>query len=176
MIVKRTLEEYLTHIVTLDGKFHNTLQKFKQAEPTRNALLKQFPYRITMGGYCDYDGDLVNMEIWCYEQFGFRHGECETHYCEYSYENWCKKNGFDEILDREIDYLIKNGQRDKTHQAIENHSAYLRTLQNCPDDHSHIGTWTTLFLFKSGYDYGYQDYYFKHKADAVLFQLQWKGK
>ena len=49
----------------------------------------------------------------------------------------------------------------------------VKTRLDDPGDHSHWGIWTSFFICKTNYDYGYEDYCFKNLEDAFYFKLIW---
>ena len=46
-------------------------------------------------------------------------------------------------------------------------SEYPRYSQ--PPEHEHVGVWTTMWLGKTGYDYGFMEFYFANESDRDSF-------
>jgi hypothetical protein len=52
-----------------------------------------------------------------------------------------------------------------------------RLFLNCPFSglvkayHSHVGVWTSVWFGKTDYDFGYEQFFFKHKVDRDMFEF-----
>ena len=108
-------------------------------EAKRYATHLKFPHVVTLRG--DYPSH-DEIEAACWDRFGPRDGPC-THY------------EFTENVRCEITAKLRQDNPDWFDVAVP--------------DHSHEGVWTTLWLQKTGYDYGYQDYCFSDLADKQRF-------
>ena len=177
----KTVEEYMEHLKTLEPAYHWPIESFEKKKEKRMEIRQEFPYVVT---YQDFHSSFDTIEDWCREQFGDRHGECNWVYCEFGFEKWYEDNQFEKQLDKEI--LDKCGKRPnssnkrqwnkwqkQSDKIIDEHYEKIHQMIDSHRDHSHKGTWTTLYLCKTGYDYGYQDFCFKNEEDAVYFKLIW---
>jgi len=131
---------------------------------------------------------LDDMNDWCREKFGDKHGECYWRECEWDWDHWHEKTGLEAQLDKEL-YSNSGSRgsrpdRDKDPEAwdkwqeigdkiIDDHFKMVEKRIDAPGDHCHWGIWTSHFVCKTGYDYGYEDYCFKNISDAVYFKLVW---
>ena len=145
--------------------------------------MKRFPYVVK---YEDHFDVFDYMEDWCREHFGDKDGKCDWSKCELHFDKWYDDNNFDEILyqqkleicgprpdpnDREALKIYW----EKTRKVNRDFFDKLDEREDMPQDHSHTGIWTTVFAGKTGYDYGFQNFYFKNEEDAVYFKIRWDG-
>lgn len=174
----------MKHVATLKPAYRWSVENFKKNKPKRAKMKKEFLYTVT---YQNSNFFLDDMEDWCYDKFGDRYGKCHWRNCEYGFDLWHDKHEFEEILHDEIfkklgskpDQKNKNAWdiwQNNTKDIIHNHYTAMEKRMDYPHDHSHNGIWSTLFLAKTGYDYGYQDFYFRNPEDAVYFKIMWDEK
>lgn len=178
----RNVEEYMEYLKTTDKSYQWPIESFEKRLPERKKLHQNFPYVVTYPGIYDW---LDHMEDWCREKFGNRHGKCSWDDCEFSFDKWYEDNNFDELLhqeqlkncgvrpDREKNKKEWDIWHDKSSDVIHKHFEMIKKRLDSPHEHSHKGIWTTIFLVKTGYDYGYQDFCFKNEEDAIYFKLMW---
>lgn len=117
--------------------------------------IEEFPFIVSFEGYYGPCGILDEMENWCIKCFGLPHGECRY---EERGRGPCPYADIDEDGWKEFCKEFNNDVYDEEMWTY---------------DHSHKGKWTYKFIRKTGYDYGIQDFYFKHEEDAIYFKLYW---
>jgi hypothetical protein len=111
----------------------------------REWLHQRFPYVVVVEEYYP-EKDYTTR--WCWQKFGPPHGECFDSYSEYPA---CPL----------VLALMQSGDGDS-------HLSHRRKYDR-PEAHSHIGTWTTFWLGKTDYDYGFEEYCFAKQADYDAF-------
>jgi hypothetical protein len=177
-----SFEEYMSYLKTLPEIYQWPLKGLDKLQETREKTRNEFPYVVTYkGGY--NPGIHDDMEDWCREQFGDAHGECNWTECPYGYEYWYENSGMEALLDKNLEVCGERPDRDDTKEweewrecgdrIIGDHFAMVEDHPDAPGDHSHKGRWKTVWLRKTGYDYGYQDYCFKNAEDAMFFKIFW---
>lgn len=123
-----------------------------ECEQKRQRLLEQFPHVVTVeGAYPEQDF----LAQWCWKQFGPK--QCEK----------CSDAGLDYpgcplVLATEY---IQTGWYEHKGQRIEWQEKAYKPVE----EHGHSGKWTTLWLRKTGYDYGFEDYCFQNPEDRDEF-------
>ncbi len=178
------IETYFAELRKLDPKYHWPMERDKDKESKREKTHAEFPHVVTFSGHYGHGMLLDEMQDWCREHLSDRHGECHWHYCEFSFDKWYDDNNIDQELDDEIEKQIGPRPERKRKRAWEKWFKKSNPITNkffdelclrldSPDDHSHIGVWTSLFICKTGYDYGYEDFCFKNLEDAFYFKLMW---
>lgn len=154
---ERTVEEYLVrHNEWLieyygEGKVPNhreeQLDKF-YAE--HEVIVKEFPCVITLetDHYSLDDIDDILRSF-----LGHEHGECHWRKCRDANLNY--------KMIREIAEHMKKEYNDSVGQILED-------IRCCWGDftlkHSHKGQWNSRYILKTGYDFGFMNYYFKDPA------------
>ena len=118
----------------------------------RQALHAQFPHVVVAE---DDHYSLTEMERWCRAAFGHPHGECH-----YDDSGTCP--------DGEID------PEAPAYYAEHHPGQSIDPWDLWTYDHCHVGTWAILYLLKTGYDYGFQDFCFHNPADADSFRRHFK--
>lgn len=140
----------------------STIEKFHREDGTerkiyyqdrRDVAAKKFPFTvITEGSYPENDFACR----WCWQQFGPMDVEkCGDHESEYPA---CP------LVLATKPYVEKHSYTDKDGKLHE-YDFHTRD----PGEHSHEGTWTVVWLGKTGYDYGFSEHYFKNEADRDKF-------
>lgn len=179
--MKHSYENYIEYLKTQDERFHRPIKSFEKIMKRRIKFKKEYPYIITYEGGYEFHDEIEN---WCRENISDKHGECGWEECPFGFDYWYRENRFDELLYQKEkqtlgprpDYEDKenwnNWQKDMQ-ILIADHYSEVQGKLNCPGDHSHKGVWKTLWLEKTGYDYGFQDYGFKNPEDAFYFKLIW---
>lgn len=176
---KINLKDYLKGLLKLDPKYRWPIPQVKAGAAERKKVHKKFPYVVTI------ENDhytLDDIEGWCNRMFGHENGKCNWIGCVDSYERWYNESGLEDQLDCELDASDKKyGRRSKkgkemSTKLIEDHFAMVKTKKDAPKEHNHIGTWRTFYIVKTGYDYGYEDFCFKNKAEAIHFKMIWNGE
>ena len=163
------LESYLEQLKTFDESYQWPLEGYNKRLPERLKVHEEFPYVITYPGlYCS-GGMLDEMEKWCRETFGDRHGKCNWRGCDFNWERWHEETGLEDLLYEQLDQC-KDGE---SGNIIDRHIEKYQHHIDAPGNHSHKGIWTSFFVVKTGYDYGYEDYCFKNQGDAVYFKIMW---
>jgi len=122
-------------------------------EEARTEALNKFPYTAVVEG-CYPANDVAYR--WCWQQFG--PPECKQCYDYSSEYPACPM-----VLAIE-EYIIKKSYTDKEGKV---HEYDYHTRE--PEKHGHEGTWTTVWLGKTGYDYGFTEYYFLNESDRDKF-------
>lgn len=177
-----SFEEYMDYLKTLPKLYQWPLEGLDKLQMKRKEIQEEFPFVITYkGGY--NLGIHDDMEEWCREQFGDEHGECRWDGCPDGYEYWYEQAGLEDILDKKLevcgprpshdDEELWDKWQEQSNVIINEHFKMVDARIDAPGDHSHWGVWRTLWLGKTGYDYGYQDYYFKNVEDAMFFKIMW---
>lgn len=179
-----SLEDYINRLQKQDSKYQWSLEKFGEKKIRRQEIQKEFPYVVTYCGHYGPGSLLDDLTDWCREKFGLRHGECQWRECEYSFDKWYHENKFEEEMDRLTDE--KAGPRpdrkkkrawSKWHkisgEVIDEQFKIIEARKDKPEEHSHKGIWTSFFVMKTGYDYGYEDFCFKNQEDVFYFKLMW---
>lgn len=136
---------YWKWLMTLPSPWQWPWDDYSKQDIKRQETHNQFPYIITIESDAD---NLFNMEEWCWDEFGPKHGKCKREAC------W--------KLERNVQYKD---------------SVYLLGLQiedyipPHTGEHNHTGDWTTVWALKTSYDDGFCDFCFKKTEHAVLFKF-----
>lgn len=179
--MKNSYEDYVEYLKTNDHDAHRHVKSFRKCMLRRKKFKKEYPYVVTYEGSYYFHDD---MENWCRENISDKHGKCTWDDCPYSFDFWYRENRFDELLyQREKKQLGPRPEyedkekwdiwQEGVHKIISDHYDKIHDMLDCPGEHSHKGVWETLWLEKTGYDYGFQDYGFKNLEDAFHFKLIW---
>lgn len=112
----------------------------------REERLKTFPYFIMFEMAWETDEELSK---WCWDNIGL-------YDCKSCNEMAWFTPGCPLMLD-----LIKNTPKN------DDNEKYWEEIQKAHDDieHGYEGNWATLSFGKTGYDYGFIEYYFKNEVD-----------
>ena len=118
-----------------------------QCEPwnqeQRTEAMKRFPYGVIIESFYP-EGDFAHR--WCWQQFGPMDCKvCAEHYSDYP--------GCPKVLAIETYKIKKTYEKDGVVHEYDFHT-------RDPGEHGHVGTWTTVWLGKTGYDYGFTQYCF----------------
>ncbi len=116
------------------------------------SVKERYPFTVMVEGHYP-ESDFATR--WCWQQFGPYHADsC----CEYASEYpACPL-----VLAIE-EYVIKKSYvKDGVTHEYDYHT-------RDPGKHSHEGTWTYVWLGKTGYDYGFTEYCFLNEADRDAF-------
>ncbi len=128
-------------------------QSFALTEEQRVLLRASFPFAVVLEG-ATTEHDFV--ERWCWQSFG-PPTRLQCHDDSSEYPGCPLVLATEEIM--VSSYFDKEGKKQehtyKTYQEVE--------------AHAHDGVWTTKYLGKSGYDYGYNEYYFQNEQDYKKF-------
>jgi hypothetical protein len=123
------------------------------SEPLRVEARKRFPYSVVVEAHYPV-GDFAHR--WCWQNFGpMDCKECYEHYSEYP--------GCPLVLAIQ-EYKIRKSYTDKN-GVVHEYDYHTRD----PGKHNHTGVWLTVWLGKTGYDYGFTEYYFQNEIDRDLF-------
>lgn len=119
-------------------------------EERRQEVNQQFPYiAILEGAYPEHDFS----HRWCWQQFGEpEYKQCHDHGSEYP---CCPL-----VLATEY----------KTSYIYEGKECFEKNYRQ-PEKHGHSGNWTTVWLGKTGYDYGFSEYCFLSEKARDTFIL-----
>lgn len=174
-----TLKEHEKNILALHSTHKWNDDRLNKCTIERKSNHERFPYIITYKGHYN-PGILDEMDDWCHEHFGDKHGECDWRGCEWDWDKWHEESGLDKHLQNELYNEIEHNK------DSDLHSEWSSTIINVhfeiinegyffdqPGDHCHKGVWISRFIVKTGYDYGYQDYCFKSGEDAMYFKIIW---
>ena len=159
-------DEYIEYIKTKDEQYQWPLEKIEERLIERKKVHKEMPYIVTVAtDYYHLDDDV---EPVCREKFGPRHGECGWRECEFSWDTWHIETGLRAELDAKL-YPRSKNKNDEGTKYITDHFAMIEKRIDNPGKHCHWGVWTTFWIVKTGYDYGYQDFCFKYEEDWLRF-------
>ena len=119
----------------------------RDLEQQRSGLLVRFPRSVVTEGLSDeYDFACR----WCWRHIGPMNGPClDAH----SYYPACP-------LVLATEYLERGEYQGKE---------FVKKRYQHPADHEHEGRWTYLWFGKTGYDYGFGEYYFANETDRAQF-------
>ncbi len=157
----KTFEQYMHYISQQEEKYQWALEGLETIQKERREVWKEFPYIITVAADHYWLDDVNDI---CRINFGERYGQCYWRECEFSFDVWYEKNKFDDALDK----IEKHTNKATRIQS----DAYWKMIENRidkPGEHWHKGVWTTNYLKKTGYDFGYSDYCFKYEVDWLKF-------
>lgn len=160
----RTFNEYIENIRTAEGKYKWSFERLEKLEKQlikRKKIHMEMPYIVTVES--DYYW-LDEVDIILRETFRDKHGECEWEECEFSFDTWHIKTG----LRASLNAKLSRREEDET-DHIKDHFDMIEKRLDKPGNHSHKGIWTTFWIIKTGYDYGYQDFCFKYEVDWLKF-------
>ncbi len=147
------MNDYILKIATYERFLEANHGKEAYCQDKRQPALIKFPYKVITEGYHPVHEYSTR---WCWQNFGDKDcKECAEHYSEYP--------GCPLVLATE-EYVIKRSHPDS--------SGVIRTWEEKsrkPSDHGHEGTWTTVWLGKTGYDYGFMEWYFDNETDLNTF-------
>jgi len=124
-------------------------QRQMEAQERRARAVALFPHTLVCeGSYPEHDV----AQRWCWRQFGpVRVEKCYDQHSEYP--------GCPLVLETKV--LATGGNKDG--------SRWAEWRYKDPGEHSHEGTWTTIWHGKTGYDYGFAEYCFQHEGDRDAF-------
>ena len=124
----------------------------KKLDQNRLEILMTFPYSVVSeGGYPEHD----YAGRWCWQHIGPKEGPCDNWHSEYPA---CPL-----VLATEY---VRSGEYKNPEGKIV---PYRRKTYCDPGEHAHQGRWTSLWLGKTDYDYGFQIYFFADEADYGEF-------
>jgi hypothetical protein len=119
----------------------------EERDRDRRGLLVNFPYSVVAEGeYSDHD----YAARWCWQHIGRMNGLCIG---AHTYYPACP-------LVLETEYLERGEYQGQ--ETVEKRYRH-------PADHEHQGQWTYLWFGKTGYDYGFGEYYFVNETDCTQF-------
>ena len=130
-------------------------KRIAERDEKRKASMQDFPFTVILeGAYPEHDF----VSRWCWQNIGpIQCDECHETSSEYP--------GCPLVLATE--YIQTGWYYDnKQNRVYWSEKAYIE--QKVPK-HGHEGTWKSLWLGKSGYDYGFSEYYFKNQTDWDRF-------
>lgn len=119
----------------------------------RQEILLKFPYSVVLeGAYEEHDF----AARWCWQNIGIRHGRClDDMGNEYP--------GCPIVLATE--YISKYSWTDNDGKEYSGEEKRYREVE----DHFHEGIWQSVWLTKTGYDYGLGEYCFSSEEDRDRF-------
>lgn len=180
------IDQYFEKLRKSDPEYRWPIKDADSKKSKRKLIHEKFPHVITYSGHYGPGSLLDDMEDWCREKFRDRHGECYWIGCEWDWDRWHEEVGLEAQLDSQLYHLNRGSRpnRDDNSEAwdkwqeiggkiIDDHFKVVEKRLDAPGEHCHWGTWTSHFICKTGYDYGYEDYCFKNISDAVYFKLMW---
>lgn len=128
-------------------------KRMADRETKRNAFKVNFPFAVIMeGAYPEHD----YVSRWCWQNIGSCDGEChEGEHSEYT--------GCPVVLATE--HVVTGWYNTKDGKRVD----WEDVAYNDVEDHSHVGNWCSLWLGKTGYDYGFTEYYFQTESDRDRF-------
>jgi hypothetical protein len=145
----QTLSAWIT---TCDSEL---LPYYQEKLKQRADYIKQFPFALCMADFHENIEQYIEIMV---PILGKPDGECNFEKCDQA-----------ELDLAAIEQLLKG--MSKAHDV--NRIAYVRqelmTTRPIYKKHSHKGTWTCRFLIKTGYDFGYNDFYFGSAEDREKF-------
>jgi hypothetical protein len=145
--------DYKMKIATIEKFFGENETRKIYNQDKRDETLKKFPFTVIVEG-CYPEGDFACR--WCWRQFGPMHTEeCAESYSEYP---GCP-------LVQATEYLHHYTYKDSDGTMKEDSEKQYKK----PEKHAHEGNWTIVWLGKTGYDYGFSEYYFKDEANRDAF-------
>ena len=159
-------EEYIEYLKNGKEDYKWPLEKLDERLVERKKVHKEMPYIVTVASdyyHLDDDVDPVLRDT-----FGPKHGECGWRECEFSYDTWHKETGLEAELQNKLYPRVKGEEEART-DHIKEHFAMIEKRIDKPGKHCHKGKWTTFWIVKTGYDYGYQDFCFKYEVDWLKF-------
>jgi hypothetical protein len=133
-------EEFLTH----DKTWH---------EEARKIAIIKYPYTAVVEG-CYPENDFSHR--WCWQKFG-------SPECKQCYDHCSEYPACSLVLVTE--YIETGTYKDMNGTEHE----WKEKRYKEPEKHGHDGTWTTVWLGKTGYDYGFTEYYFLNEVDRDAF-------
>lgn len=131
---------------------HNREEGLLRINQKRSELRARFPYAVVAeGGYPEHD----YARRWCWQNIGPEAGPCSSWQCDYP--------GCPLALATEI---IERGAWEDKSGEVHN---YVQKRHSDPGEHSHEGEWTYLWLGKTGYDFGFSEFYFANETERQNF-------
>lgn len=128
-------------------------KRMEEKQKKRDDLRSRFPYAVVLeGSYPEFD----YVSRWCWQNIGEM--DCEKCYESYSEFPGCP--------------LILGGEKKKktvSHTTSEGKLVSWEEEYYDVPEHSHTGEWTYYWLGKTGYDYGFGEFFFKNQADLDRF-------
>lgn len=118
----------------------------------RAELLKKFPFTVVAEGeHAEHD----YAARWCWQQIGPQNGRCTNYHSTYPA---CPLVLATEYIQQEVRKDVLGQECLHTWKAYRD-----------PGEHKHEGIWTSLWLGKSGHDYGFNVYFFLNENDKRRF-------
>jgi hypothetical protein len=147
------MNDYKMKIATIEKFFGENETRKIYNQDKRNEALNKFPFTaIVEGSYPTNDF----AARWCWQQFGpMDCKECAESYSEYP---GCP-------LVQATEYLHHYTYKDSDGTMKEDSEKCYKK----PEVHGHEGNWTIVWLGKTGYDYGFSEYYFKDELSRDKF-------
>ena len=115
-------------------------------------MLVNFPFSTVLKGYYPEHDFAIR---WCWQNISPANGTCSDYHSEYPA---CP-------LVLETSYLERGTLKDKTGKE----AAWETVRYENPGEHRHEGVWCSIWLGKTGYDYGFQEYCFLNDHDRKRF-------
>ncbi len=180
------IEDYIKMIQKSDPAYQWPLENIEKKKTKRQEIHEKFPYVVTYCGHYGHGSLLDDLSDWCRDKFGDCDGECHWRGCELDWDKWHQESGLEDILmkalnderenhpkpdEKDKKAMKKWEKEDNARDIIGEHFEMIKTRTDAPEEHSHEGIWTSHFVMKTGYDYGYEDYCFKNEEDAFYFKL-----
>lgn len=147
-------EKYMEYEDRYKETWHDaTKEWYKNRDKKRAALLEKFPHTVVTEGFYPV---LDFASRWCWQNISPQDcEECQEHGSEYP--------GCPLVLAIE-EYKVKESHVDSQGVLRE-----WERVSRDPGKHGHEGSWTNIWLGKTGYDYGFTEWYFANEKDRDAF-------
>jgi hypothetical protein len=153
---RKVMDDDRKHEIMTISSYEKFIAEYDKTwnEDKRAEAISKFPYTIVVESsypVLDY------AHRWCWQNFGpYECKECGEHCSEYPA---CPK-----VLAIQEYKIKKSYTKDGVVHEYDFHTRN-------PGKHGHEGIWTTVWLGKTGYDYGFSEYYFEKEEDRDKFKL-----
>lgn len=118
----------------------------------RSELLGKFPYSVVAEGeHAEHD----YAARWCWQNIGPKNGRCDNYNSTYPA---CPLVLETEYIEHGVVKLPDGTQQSREWKSYRD-----------PGAHQHQGDWTSLWLSKTGHDYGFNIFFFAHQQDYARF-------
>jgi hypothetical protein len=128
------------------------MERYHALDQKRDKLLVEFPHSVVAEGeYSEHDYAMR----WCWQNISPEHGRCKNFHSEYPA---CPL-----VLATEH---LETGMR-KDQDGVEKECEW-KAFRD-PGEHKHEGRWISMWLGKTGREYGFNHYFFAYESDYRLF-------
>ena len=135
--------------ITAPQYLQYSIDSQRELDQQRNELLVRFPYSVVAEGSW-FEHDYASR--WCWQNIGAEDGPCTDWHSEYP----------------ACPLVLETKRLEQVTRTDKSDTVMVKKYAN-PGEHQHEGKWIYLWFGKTGYNYGYGEYYFANEGDCANF-------